>query len=74
MFDKKKKEESEVETTTETPELETISESVTETVESPTTTKEVLNKCKNGASPDGKHNMFHNEGTDETYCIYCGLS
>jgi len=23
-------------------------------------------------SPTSKHDMFHNEGTDETYCRYCG--
>jgi len=24
------------------------------------------------SSPTGEHDMFHNEGTDETYCRYCG--
>jgi len=23
-------------------------------------------------SPTKEHDMFHNEGTDETYCRYCG--
>ncbi len=52
--------------------------STTETTTVPETTsspkKSSKGKCPNGASPDGKHKMFHNEGTDETYCIYCGLS
>lgn len=24
------------------------------------------------SAPTGEHDMFHNEGTDETYCRYCG--
>jgi len=24
------------------------------------------------SSPTGEHAMFHNEGTEETYCRYCG--
>jgi len=24
------------------------------------------------SSPTREHDMFHNEGTDETYCRYCG--
>ena len=32
-------------------------------------------KSKKGVcvqSPTKEHDMFHNEGTDETYCRYCG--
>jgi len=35
-------------------------------------TKQVLTDCPSASSPDGNHDMFHNEGTDETYCRYCG--
>ena len=29
-------------------------------------------ECPSESSPDGKHGPFHNEGTDEDYCRYCG--
>jgi len=38
----------------------------------PEPTKQILSDCPSGLSPDGKHDMFHNEGTDEVYCRYCG--
>jgi len=28
-------------------------------------------KC--GQSPTGEHDIFHNKGTDEKYCRYCGI-
>ena len=32
--------------------------------------KEAKKDCP--SSPTGTHDIFHNEGTDEKYCRYCG--
>ena len=31
-------------------------------------------ECPSENSSDGKHDFFFNEGTEETYCRYCGKS
>ena len=34
--------------------------------------KESKRECPHESSPVGKHDFFFNEGTEETYCRYCG--
>lgn len=36
--------------------------------------RESKRECPSESSPDGKHSFFFNEGTEETYCRYCGKS
>ncbi len=38
----------------------------------PKITPEPASKTECPSSPTQEHDMFHNEGTDETYCRYCG--
>ena len=48
-------------------------ETTTATQEAPVVeevTNESAKECP--ASPTGDHDVFHNEGTDEKYCKYCG--
>lgn len=33
---------------------------------------ETKRECPSENSPDGTHQIFHNEGTDERYCRFCG--
>jgi len=40
--------------------------------EKPKARKVVKTECPSPSSPDGKHSMFFNEGTEETYCRFCG--
>jgi len=57
---------SEEEKPTEEAPAEAAPESIPESA--PQTAADV--KCP--SAPTGEHDMFHNEGTDETYCRYCG--
>ena len=45
-------------------------ETETKPEETAPTEKTVAVECP--SSPTKEHDMFHNEGTDETYCRYCG--
>jgi len=40
--------------------------------EAPKPKKEVKKECPSPSSPDGRHSDFFNEGTEETYCRFCG--
>lgn len=40
--------------------------------ESPKPKKTAKVECPSPSSPDGKHSDFFNEGTEETYCRFCG--
>ena len=48
-------------------------EAAAELPPAPEPTSETPKKSKKCVqSPTKEHDMFHNEGTDETYCRYCG--
>jgi len=47
-------------------------ESSSEVEEKPQAKEAKTEKAECPSSPTHKHDMFHNEGTDETYCRYCG--
>ena len=49
-----------------------MSEKEKSTEEAPAKTAPEPKKTECPSSPTGSHDMFHNEGTDETYCRYCG--
>ena len=47
-------------------------ESTTAEVESPKVKAPKEKSVACPSSPTGEHDVFHNEGTDEKYCRYCG--
>lgn len=47
-------------------------EPATETAAEPEAAPEKTASVECPSSPTKEHDMFHNEGTDETYCRYCG--
>lgn len=55
----------------EVPEIEAAAEEIVEKIKEEKV-EEAFNNPKCPPSPTGDHDVFHNEGTGEKYCRYCG--